>query len=167
MGMRQRLALAAALLGDPDVLVLDEPANGLDPPGIRWLRDLMRSEAGRGRAVLVSSHLLAEVSQSVDDIVVIANGKLRAEGTLEEVLGGSKEAATRVRSQDDKRLRAALEADGAKVDEGPAGGLLVPGTTPEAVGAAAAREGIALIELVASQRSLEDAFFELTGGGEA
>ena len=167
MGMRQRLALAAALLGDPEVLVLDEPANGLDPPGIRWLRDLMRSEAGRGRAVLVSSHLLAEVSLAVDDIVVIAHGKLRAEGTLEEVLGGSKETTTRVRSQDDKRLRAALESGGAKVEEGPTGELLVPGTAPEAVGAAAAREGIALIELVAAQRSLEDAFFELTGGEEA
>jgi ABC-2 type transport system ATP-binding protein len=86
-GMRQRLAIAAALLGDPDVLILDEPANGLDPPGIRWLRDLMRAEARRGRTVLVSSHLLAEVVQTVDDVVVIADGALRACGPLEDVLG--------------------------------------------------------------------------------
>ena len=84
MGMRQRLAIAAALLGDPQVLVLDEPANGLDPPGIRWMRDLLRAEAARGRAVLVSSHLLSEVAQSVDDVVVIAHGALRASGALEE-----------------------------------------------------------------------------------
>ena len=87
MGMRQRLAIAAALLGDPEVLILDEPANGLDPPGIRWMRELLRSEAGRGRAVLVSSHLLSEVSQSVDDVVVIAHGKLRTAGSLQQVLG--------------------------------------------------------------------------------
>src|SRR5204863_5860565 len=81
MGMRQRLAIAAALLGDPEVLILDEPANGLDPPGIRWMRELLRSEAGRGRAVLVSSHLLSEVAQSVDDVVVISHGVLRGPGT--------------------------------------------------------------------------------------
>ena len=80
MGMRQRLAIAAALLGDPDVLILDEPANGLDPPGIRWLRDMLRHEAGRGRTVLISSHLLSEVSQTVDDVVVISHGVLRASG---------------------------------------------------------------------------------------
>src|SRR5689334_6211098 len=85
MGMRQRLAIAAALLGDPEVLILDEPANGLDPPGMRWMRELLRAEAGRGRAVLVSSHLLSEVSQSVDDIVVISQGKLRASGPLQQV----------------------------------------------------------------------------------
>ena len=83
MGMRQRLAIAAALLGDPEVLILDEPANGLDPPGIRWMRDLLRHEAGRGRAVLVSSHLLSEVAQSVDDVVVISHGELRASGPLD------------------------------------------------------------------------------------
>ena len=88
MGMRQRLAIAAALLGDPEVLILDEPANGLDPPGIRWMRDLLRARGGRGRAVLVSSHLLSEVAQSVDDVVVIARGVLRASGSLEQVLGG-------------------------------------------------------------------------------
>ncbi|MGH3994560.1 MAG: ABC transporter ATP-binding protein, partial [Pseudonocardiaceae bacterium] len=85
MGMRQRLAIAAALLGDPQVLILDEPTNGLDPPGISWMRRLLRHQAANGRAVLVSSHLLAEVAQSVDDVVVISNGELRGQGTLEHV----------------------------------------------------------------------------------
>src|SRR3954466_5208764 len=100
MGMGQRPAIAAALLGDPEVLILDEPANGLDPPGIRWMRELLRSEAGRGRAVLVSSHLLSEVSQSVDDVVVISHGELRASGSLEDVLGQAEGGATRVRAED-------------------------------------------------------------------
>ena len=88
MGMRQRLAIAAALLGDPEVLILDEPTNGLDPPGISWMRRLLREQAADGRAVLVSSHLLAEVAQSVDDVVIIARGEMRGRGTLAEVLGG-------------------------------------------------------------------------------
>ena len=108
MGMRQRLAIAAALLGDPEVLILDEPANGLDPPGIRWMRDLLRSEAGRGRAVLVSSHLLSEVSQSVDDIVVISRGKLRASGPLQQVIGQAEGGVTRVRAPDRDALSRAL-----------------------------------------------------------
>jgi ABC-2 type transport system ATP-binding protein len=95
MGMRQRLAIAAALLGDPEVLILDEPANGLDPPGIRWLRDFLRAHARRGRTVLVSSHLLSEVVQSVDDVVVIADGALRASGPLEHVLGAAGGPVTR------------------------------------------------------------------------
>ena len=92
MGMRQRLAIAAALLGDPEVLILDEPTNGLDPPGIRWMRDLLRDEAARGSAVLVSSHLLAEVAQSVDDVVVISHGVLRGQRHAREVLGGGRRA---------------------------------------------------------------------------
>ena len=95
MGMRQRLAIAAALLGDPQVLILDEPTNGLDPPGISWMRGLVREQAAKGRAVLISSHLLAEVAQSVDDVVVIANGELRGQGTLEQVLGGGDGARDR------------------------------------------------------------------------
>src|SRR5215210_6692398 len=108
MGMRQRLAIAAALLGDPQVLILDEPTNGLDPPGISWLRGLLREHADRGTAVLVSSHVLAEVAQTVDDVVVIADGRLRAHGTLEAVLGGDGEPATEVRAQDPVRLSGAL-----------------------------------------------------------
>jgi ABC-2 type transport system ATP-binding protein len=161
MGMRQRLAIAAALLGDPEVLILDEPTNGLDPPGIRWVRDLLRSQAERGRAVLVSSHLLSEVAQSVDDVVVIAHGKLRGSGTLEQVLGGADGPVTRVRSAEDQRLAGLLRDQGLVVDDG-AGPLLVRGAPPERVGAVAAEHGIALVELVAAARSLEEAFFELT-----
>jgi ABC-2 type transport system ATP-binding protein len=161
MGMRQRLAIAAALLGDPEVLILDEPANGLDPPGIRWMRDLLRSEAARGRAVLVSSHLLSEVAQAADDVVVIANGLLRASGPLEGVLGGSDEPVTRVRAADVRRLAELLRGRGMFVEDEPSA-LIVRGASPEAVGAVAAEHGVALSELVAVSRSLEDAFLELT-----
>ena len=163
MGMRQRLAIAAALLGDPDVLILDEPANGLDPPGIRWMRDLLRHEAGRGRAVLVSSHLLSEVAQSVDDVVVISHGRLRAGGPLERVLGGADGPVTRVRAPEADRLADALRDAGHPIARED-GALVVRGAAPETVGRVAADSGIALSELVATSRSLEDAFLELTGG---
>jgi ABC-2 type transport system ATP-binding protein len=161
--MRQRLAIAAALLGDPDVLILDEPANGLDPPGIRWMRDLLRAEAGRGRAVLVSSHLLSEVAQSVDDVVVIARGRLRASGPLESVLGTPDGPVTRVRSAEVERLAALLHVQGIAAEPHDSNALLVRGG-PEAVGAVAAEHRVALVELVAVSRSLEEAFFELTEG---
>jgi ABC-2 type transport system ATP-binding protein len=161
MGMRQRLAIAAALLGDPQVLILDEPTNGLDPPGISWMRGLLREQAAKGRAVLISSHLLAEVAQSVDDVVVIAKGELRGHGTLEQVLGGDEVPATEVSAQDIERLARALERRGydvQKKDEI----LLVPGATPERVGAIALEEKVALIGLAPRARSLEAAFFALT-----
>ena len=162
MGMRQRLAIAAALLGDPDVLILDEPTNGLDPPGISWMRDLVRQQAASGRAVLISSHLLAEVAQSVDDVVVIAGGELRGQGTLEQVLGGGDDPATEVRAQDPERLAVALEAQGYAVErEGDT--LVVLGATPEQVGEIAAAEGVVVVGLAARARSLEAAFFALTG----
>jgi ABC-2 type transport system ATP-binding protein len=164
MGMRQRLAIAAALLGDPDVLILDEPANGLDPPGIRWIRGLLREQAERGRAVLVSSHLLSEVAQSVDDVVVISHGTLRASGTLDSVLGSSEGPVTRVRSADDDALAAALQRQGMSVTRGASGELNVTGVATEAVGRVANEERIALVELVPVSRSLEEAFFELTEG---
>ena len=164
MGMRQRLAIAAALLGDPEVLILDEPSNGLDPPGIRWMRELLRHEAGRGRAVLVSSHLLSEVAQSVDDIVVISHGVLRGSGPLETVLGGADGPVTRVRAGEADKLAALLRESGHTVEPDPDGGLLVRGAAPEVVGQVAADHQVALAELVAVARSLEDAFFELTEG---
>jgi ABC-2 type transport system ATP-binding protein len=162
MGMRQRLAIAAALLGDPEVLILDEPANGLDPPGIRWMRDLLRSEADRGRAVLVSSHLLSEVSQSVDDIVVISHGKLRASGPLQQILGAARGGLTRVRADDPEALGRALAAEEIAYDQDGSGALLVSGASPEQVGAAANEHRVALSELVAVERSLEEVFLELT-----
>jgi ABC-2 type transport system ATP-binding protein len=164
MGMRQRLGIAAALLGDPEVLILDEPTNGLDPPGIRWMRDLVRAQAGQGRAVLVSSHLLAEVAQSVDDVVVISRGILRASGPLELVLGSAEDGGpvTRVGSADSDRLAALLRERGVAVEPDGAGILLARGAPPELVGQVAADHRIALFELGAQRRSLEDAFFALT-----
>jgi ABC-2 type transport system ATP-binding protein len=165
MGMRQRLAIAAALLGDPEVLILDEPTNGLDPPGIAWMRGLVRRQAEDGRAVLISSHLLAEVAQSVDDVVVISRGELRARGSLEAVLGGDGVPVTEVRAKDGDGLAAALEAAGHRVQrDGDA--LLVPAATPEQVGIVAGDAQIYLTGLAPRSRSLEQAFFELTGGGE-
>ena len=162
MGMRQRLAIAAALLGDPEVLILDEPANGLDPPGIRWMRDLLRAQAARGRAVLVSSHLLSEVAQSVDDVVVIARGALRASGPLERVLGDGGQTVTRVRAADPGALAAVLREHGVPAHRDGGEALLAPGTEPALVGALAAEHRLALVELGAVSRSLEDAFFALT-----
>ena len=166
MGMRQRLAIASALLGDPEVLILDEPTNGLDPPGIAWMRGLVRAQASRGRAVLISSHLLAEVAQSVDDVVVISHGELKARGPLEQVLGGDGGPVTEVRSQDNARLARALQARGLTV-QGDGTALLVPGATPEQVGVVAGDEGVYLTGLAPRSRSLEQAFFELTGGERA
>jgi len=162
MGMRQRLAIDAALLGDPQVLILDEPTNGLDPPGISWMRELLRHQAAGGRAVLISSHLLAEVAQSVDDVVVIAHGELRGHGTLEQVLGGDEGPATEVRAQDPERLAGALERRG-HVVERTGEDLLVLGVAPEQVGAIAAEEQVVVLGLAPRARSLEAAFLALTG----
>ena len=161
MGMRQRLAIAAALLGDPQVLILDEPNNGLDPPGITGCAIYTRAAAD-GRTVLISSHLLAEVAQSVDDVVVIADGELRAHGPLEQVLGGDDGPATTVRAQDPVSLTRALERRGHRVDRD--GDVLnVSGATPEEVGKIAGDEHLAVLGLAPRTRSLEEAFIALTG----
>jgi ABC-2 type transport system ATP-binding protein len=169
LGMRQRLSLAGALLGDPRGLVLDEPANGLDPQGIRWLRDFLRAQASDGRTVLVSSHVLAEMAQTVDEVVVISHGKLIAQGSLDELTHGV-EAPIWVRSPDAERLRAALaarEGVDAKSPETGGGWLEVRGTTLEQVGTIAADNGIPVFELYRPRQSLEAVFLELTGGTEA
>jgi ABC-2 type transport system ATP-binding protein len=164
-GMRQRLAIASALIGDPDVLILDEPTNGLDPGGIRWLRGLLRQMAREGRTVLVSSHLLAEVSQAVDDVVVIAKGELRARGTLEQVLGSGDGGppVTDVRSPYPDHLREALTRRGHHVQPGTGEQDLVVTAAPEEVGIAAAEDGLTLYRLSPRERTLEDTFFALTG----
>ena len=161
MGMKQRLGIAAALLGDPEVLLLDEPTNGLDPPGIAWMRGMVREQAAQGRAVLVSSHLLAEVAQSVDDVIVIANGELRAMGKLETVLGGEDGPATEVTAEEPDALATALKAAGATVTrEGDK--LVVPGLTPGQVGQIAAKAQLTVLGLAPRARSLEQAFMALT-----
>jgi ABC-2 type transport system ATP-binding protein len=165
LGMRQRLGLAAALLGDPELLVLDEPANGLDPEGVRWLRDFLRSFAGSGHTVLVSSHVLAEVAQTVDHVLIISRGKLVRESRLDELTAGIG-GAVRVRSPEAGRLREALERDGIEVAES-SGALFAHGTTSEHVGEIAAAAGIVLHELRVEQSSLEEVFLELTAERQA
>jgi ABC-2 type transport system ATP-binding protein len=162
LGMKQRLALAAALMGDPRVLILDEPANGLDPQGIRWLRDFLRWYAAEGRAVLVSSHVLAEVSQTADAAIVIAKGKIVAQGSIAELTAGSGGAVEVVSPGADK-LAAALRACGHTVTPGADGTLVVAGAEPPEVGDLALAEGVAIHGLRTQQASLEEVFFELTG----
>ncbi|MFL5971217.1 MAG: ATP-binding cassette domain-containing protein [Gaiellaceae bacterium] len=161
LGMRQRLGLAAAMLGDPEVLVLDEPANGLDPAGIRWLRDLLRALAAQGRTILVSSHVLAEVAQTVDRVVIIHRGRLIQQASIAEVLAGA-QGATRVRTPDAARLRELLAAEGVEVNH--ADGVLLVDLPPERVGKIAAQHGVVLHELTVERATLEEVFLELTGG---
>jgi ABC-2 type transport system ATP-binding protein len=160
LGMRQRLGLASALLGDPCVLILDEPANGLDPQGIRWLRELLREFAHRGNAVLVSSHLLAEMAQMADDVIVIHRGRLIRQGTIAELTNGG--AVLRVGSPQPDRLAKALEAEGMSVRRDGDGRLVVGQGSAERVGELAFRAGIPLVELANEQGTLEDVFLELT-----
>jgi ABC-2 type transport system ATP-binding protein len=161
LGMRQRLGLAAALLGDPEVLVLDEPANGLDPQGIRWLRDFLRSLAGEGRTILVSSHVLAEVAQTVDDVVIIHRGKLVQQAAMADVEAMAARATT-ARSPDAARLVALLVAEGIEATLVEGDRITVHAPT-ERVGEVAAANGVVLHELSAERASLEEVFLELTG----
>ena len=161
LGMRQRLHLAAALLGDPPTLVLDEPANGLDPGGMRWLRDFLREAARGGRCVLLSSHQLHEVATTVDDAVVIAGGRTVAAGALASILGDG-ERSLRIRARDTTELRAALVARGATVATRE-GALLVTGIPSSEAGRAAIETQTVLEELRVEEESLEERFFALTG----
>jgi ABC-2 type transport system ATP-binding protein len=164
LGMRQRLGIAAALIGDPRVLILDEPANGLDPEGIRWMRDLLRALASQGRTVLVSSHLLSEMELLADDVVIIAAGRLVQQGTVHQVVDSMAHGGrVRVRTPQVEALTAALGAE-AEVRTADDGALLVTGVDAPAVGAAALRAGVELHELVADRPDLEEVFLELTKG---
>ncbi len=161
LGMRQRLGLASALLGDPDLLVLDEPANGLDPEGVRWLRDFLRDFASRGRTVLISSHVLAEIAQTVDRVLIINHGRLITESTLEELtarVGG----VVRVQSTKPDHLALALHREGIATSRPNDHTLLAQGTARERVGDIALAEGIAIHELLTEGSSLEEVFLDLT-----
>ena len=164
LGMRQRLSVAGALLGEPELLVLDEPANGLDPEGIRWLRNFLRSFAGRGGTVFVSSHVLAEISRLADEVVIIHRGKLVAHQSVSE-LTLQAAGATRVRSPRADELLGRLSDAGVEAESTGVGTLAVH-APPEQVGDLAAEAGIPLHELVADPGSLEEAFLELTAESE-
>lgn len=158
LGMRQRLSLAAALLGDPPVLILDEPGNGLDPQGIRWLRELLRARAAQGHTVFVSSHLLSEVEHLADDVVVINRGRLVASGAVSEL----RSAGTLVRTASADRLATALEGAGGAIRRREDGGLVVTGLRIDDIGERAFAAGVALHELSAQSGSLEELFLDWT-----
>jgi ABC-2 type transport system ATP-binding protein len=165
LGMRQRLALAGALLGEPRALVLDEPANGLDPLGIRWLRDFLRSCADRGCAVLVSSHVLSEIAQLADEVVVIGRGRLLAQAPVTELTARAG-GVIEVRTPEADRLAELLRARGAAVEREGDAVLVASGATNEQVGALAAEHGIPIHGMAERGPSLEDVFLELTGRRE-
>jgi ABC-2 type transport system ATP-binding protein len=161
LGMRQRLGLAGALIGDPRILVLDEPANGLDPEGIRWLRDFLRGLASEGRTILLSSHVLAEVAQTVDDVVVIAGGRLVVHAPLDG-LTDTTGARVRVRTPDPEVLAAAMLTASMRVIEREGDELVVADAGQEAIGRLAFEHGVAVYGLAAEADSLEDVFLNLT-----
>jgi ABC-2 type transport system ATP-binding protein len=161
LGMRQRLALAGALLGDPRILVLDEPTNGLDPVGVHWLRTFLRDRADRGCTVLVSSHLLAELALSADSVVIIKDGRLVAQGPVPELLAGNR-PAVRVRTPQASQLRAALHARGVRTELVGPDQVVAHDVDTEVVGQAVADAGVVVYEMSAQRPDLEDAFLALT-----
>ena len=161
LGMRQRLGIAAALLGDPGVVVLDEPMNGLDPDGIIWVRSLLRRLAHEGRTVLVSSHLMGEMAQTADQLVVVGRGRLVADVPTEVLLQG-RTSTVRVRGPEPDRLARVLTDAGATVEPAGESTLHVSGLEPAQIARLALEHQLEVHELVAERRSLEDAFLELT-----
>jgi len=162
LGMGQRLGIAAALLGDPEILILDEPVNGLDPEGIQWVRRLLRSLAAEGRTVFVSSHLMSEMALTADHLVVIGRGRLIADASVEQVIGSASANHVRVVSPQATALRAIIETRGADVVADGSDTLTVTGLACREVGEMAAAAGITLHELSAQHASLEEAFMEMT-----
>jgi ABC-2 type transport system ATP-binding protein len=162
LGMSQRLGIAAALLGDPEVLIFDEPVNGLDPDGIRWVRNLLKGLARDGRTVFVSSHLMSEMALTADEVVIIGKGRLIAQVLVDQLINQSSQRFVRVRSPEIDRLRAALEANGASAVVEEDGSLSVRGADEVAIGELAARIPVVLHELSPQSASLEEAFMELT-----
>jgi ABC-2 type transport system ATP-binding protein len=163
LGMKQRLGIAAAMLGDPRVLILDEPANGLDPEGIRWMRELLQGLAAEGRTVLVSSHLLSEMQALADDVVIVAAGRLVRQGAVTEVLASmAGDTQIQVGTPDPQALASALRAIGASVQPAGPDTLLVSGTSAAVVGDTALEAGVAVHHLSTDQPDLEDVFLTLT-----
>jgi ABC-2 type transport system ATP-binding protein len=164
LGMKQRLGIACAMIGDPRVLILDEPANGLDPEGIRWMREFLRAFAGQGRTVFVSSHLLSEMELLADDVIIIAAGKLIAQGPVSQVLDSAHTGTVRVRTPKADELSVELRKLGASVAPGANGALQVTGVDAATVGRAALTAQVELHELVADKPDLEQVFLQLTHG---
>ncbi len=162
LGMSQRLGIAAALLGDPHTMMFDEPINGLDPDGILWIRNLMKSLASEGRTVFLSSHLMSEMAQTADHLLVIGRGRIIADASTEEFINGNAAPTVRVRALEQTDLADALTRRGALVESSPDGAMVVTGLDSTAIGGVAATHGITLVELAANEASLEEAFFELT-----
>ena len=162
LGMNQRLGIAAALLGDPGTVMFDEPINGLDPDGIVWIRNLMKSLASEGRTVFLSSHLMSEMALTADHLLVIARGRIIADASTDEFVNGRAAPSVRARAIEQDDLVVALRERGAVVERCPDGSLTVTGLDCAAVGGAASAHGITLIELAAQVSSLEEAFFDLT-----
>jgi ABC-2 type transport system ATP-binding protein len=168
LGMRQRLQLATALLGEPEVLILDEPSNGLDPQGIQWLRTFIRHQASLGHAVLVSSHLLSEMEETVDDVVIVSHGKLVLQTTLAELANrAGTSTGMRIRTPEMARLRSVLDAIPVGYVQTGVDTMAIAGATPEWFGPLAAQNQIVLYELVHDRGSLEDVFLQLTHGFDA
>ena len=165
LGMRQRLALATALLGEPEVLVLDEPANGLDPEGIHWLRRFLRYFADEGGTVLVSSHLLSEVAQSVDEVVIVSRGRLVTQASLDDLAGRASQGV-RVRTPQAEALRAALAAEGVTAELRDPETVVALDAPPEKVGQVAAVAGVVVYGMAAERFDLEQLFLQLVGSEE-
>jgi ABC-2 type transport system ATP-binding protein len=162
LGMGQRLGIATALLGDPHTLILDEPVNGLDPEGIHWIRNLLKSLAAEGRAIFVSSHLMSEMAMTADHLIVIGRGRLIADTSVDEFVRRASGAIVRVRSPQAEKLRELVASPGVTVESPEANVLEITGLTTEGVGDLAAANGVVVHELTLVQASLEQAFMELT-----
>ena len=164
LGMGQRLGIATALLGDPATIILDEPVNGLDPEGVRWVRTLMRSLAAEGRTVLLSSHLMSEMAQTADRLIVIGRGRILADGPIEDIISGATRSVTRVRTRDAERLMETIAGPGVVVSILTDGALEISGLTAEEVAVAASAAGVVLHEVASVSGSLEEAYIALTAG---
>jgi ABC-2 type transport system ATP-binding protein len=162
LGMFQRLGIAAALIGDPETVMFDEPINGLDPDGIVWIRNLMKSLAAEGRTVLLSSHLMSEMAQTADHLLVIGRGRILADASTDEFINRHSDRSVRVRAVEQADLALALIQHGGVINRSSDGALVVTGLDSTTIGAVASATGISLIELAPQGSSLEDAFFDLT-----
>jgi ABC-2 type transport system ATP-binding protein len=162
LGMCQRLGIAAALLGDPPILLLDEPVNGLDPEGVQWIRELMRRLAGEGRTVLLSSHLMSEMALTADHLIVIGRGRLLADASMADFISANARSFVRIRTPEPERMCDVLTAAGIRVGQGADGALEAVGPAPEAIGELAGRNGLTVYEITPRTASLEDAFMRLT-----